>query len=90
MDYHGQSWTIGLSWTILDYYGLPWTIMDYHGLSWTVMDCHYPRLVKVPDLSYFHILFTDRQMDGQTDRQTLLFKLLLRLKIVHKLEFDAE
>ena len=59
---------------IIDYHILSWTIMDYQGLSWTIMDYHnYPRLLKIADRSYFHILFTDR-------RTLVLLKSLSRLK----------
>ena len=54
IDYHGLSRTVMAA---IDCPGLSWTIIDYHRLSWTIMD--YPRLIKVADLSYFYILFTD-------------------------------
>ena len=43
-------------------YELAWTsMMVYHRLSWKILE--YPRLLKVADLSYFYILFTDRLTD---------------------------
>ena len=47
---------------------LTWTVMDdFHGLlSWMTFMDDYHRLLKVADLSYFYILFTDGLRDGLT------------------------